>query len=152
MKKLQTLLAIAMGGVLLNSGLTASAQPSKPGRFTLEAELFQGAVDTVGGDTLASILARLKYGRSVAACGLVGGTNLDTTVLPFILRGVNLLGIDSVRCPTPRRIAAWNLLAATFPLPAFEALVRELPLAEVQAEADRMLAGGGRGRVVVRLP
>lgn len=129
----------------------AYAQPSKPGRFTLETEQFQGAVDTVGGDTLASILARIHYGGSVAACGLVGGPNLDTTVFPFILRGVNLLGVDSVRCPASRRVEAWARLAEALPAKAFDRFVREIPLEGVPAEAARMLEGGARGRVVVRL-
>jgi len=130
----------------------AYATPSKPGRFMLEGEVFQAAVDTVGGETLASIIARLKYGGSVAACGLVAGANLDTTVYPFILRGVNLLGIDSVRCPTPRRLEAWSRLAETFPLPAFKPFLHELPLAEVPAEAARMLQGGAQGRALVQIP
>jgi acrylyl-CoA reductase (NADPH) len=133
-------------------GRDAFATPSKPGRFLLEAERFQGAVDTVGGATLASILARLKHGGSVAACGLVAGALLDTTVYPFILRGVNLLGIDSVRCPAARRSAAWDRLARTFPAAAFAPWVREVPLAEVGVEAARMLEGGVQGRVVVRIP
>jgi acrylyl-CoA reductase (NADPH) len=130
----------------------AYATPAKPGRFVLATETFQAAVDTVGGDTLASILARLNYGGSVAACGLVAGANLDTTVYPFILRGVNLLGIDSVRCPAVRRKSAWERLFRTFPAAAFEPWVREVPLAEVGAEAARMLEGGAQGRVVVRIP
>jgi len=127
---------------------TALATPSKPGRFILEPEAFQGAVDTVGGDTLASILARTRYGGAVAACGLVAGANLDTTVFPFILRGVKLLGVDSVRCPTPRRKEAWARLMSDLPA-AFASLVRQVPLAGVQAEAEQMLAGAARGRVVV---
>ena len=116
----------------------------------LEAETFQGAVDTVGGDTLASILARTRYGGAVAACGLVAGANLDTTVYPFILRGVKLLGVDSVRCPTPRRKQAWARLMTDLPA-AFASLVRQVPLAAVQAEAEKMLAGAARGRVVVSI-
>jgi acrylyl-CoA reductase (NADPH) len=128
---------------------SAFATPSKPGRFVLEPETFQGALDSVGGETLASILARIKYGGSVAACGLVGGANVDTTVFPFILRGVNLLGIDSVKCPTATRQVAWNRLAQHIDLVA--PVVRELSLAEVPAEAGRMLEGGAKGRVVVSL-
>ena len=127
------------------------AQPSKPGRFVLEAETFAGAVDTVGGATLASIIARLKYGGSVAACGLVGGVDLDTHVFPFILRGVNLLGIDSVRCPTPARLAAWASLARSFPPALLEGLTREISLEQVVEEAEKILAGQARGRVLVKL-
>jgi acrylyl-CoA reductase (NADPH) len=129
----------------------AYATPARPGRFMLEGEAFQAAVDTVGGDTLASIIARLQYGGSVAACGLVGGANLDSTVYPFILRGVNLLGVDSVRCPTALRAEAWRRLATEFPLGLLERLVREVGLEEVPAEAERMLDGRARGRVVVRV-
>jgi acrylyl-CoA reductase (NADPH) len=127
------------------------AQPSKPGRFVLEAETFAAAVDTVGGPTLASIIARLKYGGSVAACGLVGGVELDTHVFPFILRGVSLLGIDSVRCPTPRRLDAWRTLATTMPPAALEGLTREISLEQVVEEAGKILAGQARGRVLVNL-
>ena len=127
------------------------AQPSKPGRFVLEPETFAGAVDTVGGATLASIIARLKYGGSVAACGLVGGVELDSHVFPFILRGVSLLGIDSVRCPTPARLEAWASLARSFPPALLEGLTREVGLEEVGVEAAQILAGHARGRVLVRL-
>ena len=129
----------------------AYATPSKPGRFILEPETFQAAVDTVGGATLASILARLKHRGSVAACGLVGGAPFDTTVYPFILRGVNLLGIDSAKCPVPERIEAWRRLAAWTQAGQLDSLVKEIPLEEVQAEAERMLAGGAVGRVVVKV-
>jgi len=132
-------------------GREALATPSKPGRFVLEAETFAAAVDTVGGPTLAAIVAGLKYGGSVAACGLVGGVEVDTHVFPFILRGVNLLGIDSVRCPTPRRIEAWAALARDVPAAVLEGLTREIGLAQVPDEAARILAGQARGRVLVNL-
>ena len=132
-------------------GRDALATPSKPGRFVLEPETFAAAVDTVGGPTLAAIVAGLKYGGSVAACGLVGGVEVDTHVFPFILRGVNLLGIDSVRCPTPRRLEAWTTLARDLPAAVLEGLTREIELEQVPAEAARILAGQARGRVLVRL-
>lgn len=125
--------------------------PSKPGRPILEAETFAGVVDTIGGPTLAALIARVAYRGSVASCGLVGGTDLDTTVFPFILRGVNLLGIDSVRCPTPVRQAAWESIAQRLPLAMFEQASREIALEQVPEIADELLAGQGHGRVVVNL-
>jgi acrylyl-CoA reductase (NADPH) len=79
----------------------------------LEGERWAGCIDSVGGNTLARVLAQMRYGRSVAAVGLAGGNKLDHTVIPFILRGVNLLGIDSVMCPIPRRLQAWRRLRQT---------------------------------------
>ena len=125
--------------------------PAKPGRPVLEAETFPAAVDTVGGATLANLLARVAYRGSVAACGLVGGTEVDTTVYPFIIRGVNLLGIDSVRCPTPVRLDAWRRIAKDLPPAVFEQASREIVLEEVPAVAAALLAGRGHGRVVVNL-
>ncbi len=125
--------------------------PAKPGRPVLEAETFPGVVDTVGGATLANLLARVAYRGSVAACGLVGGTDVDTTVYPFIIRGVNLLGIDSVRCPTPVRQQAWQRIARDLPLSIFERASREIALEAVPGVAAEVLAGHGHGRVVVNL-
>ena len=127
------------------------AQPSKPGRFVLEAETFAAAVDTVGGATLASIIARLKYGGSIAACGLVGGVELDSHVFAFILRGVSLLGIDSVRCPNPQRLVAWETLARDLPMAVLEGLTREIRLEQVVEEAAKILAGQAHGRVLVNM-
>jgi len=141
---------LALGAVRV-VGREEYATPARPGRFTLEAEAFQGAVDTIGGPTLASIIARLAYGGAVAACGLAGGTEVDTHVFPFILRGVALLGIDSVRCPALVRLEAWRRLALELPMELLDDSVRELGLEEVPAECARMLAGEARGRVVVDL-
>lgn len=132
-------------------GRSEYAAPSKPGRFVLEPEAFQGAVDTVGGATLASILARTAYGGAVAACGLAGGVEVDTHVFPFILRGVRLLGVDSVRCPTPVRKAAWEKLAREIPRETLEGFSRTIPLEGAVEEASRILAGGGNGRAAVRI-
>jgi acrylyl-CoA reductase (NADPH) len=125
--------------------------PAKPGRFVLEPETYAAAVDTVGGATLAAILARLNYGGSVAACGLVGGVELDSHVFPFILRGVSLLGIDSVRCPNPQRRAAWQTLAESFPAATLDLLTREIRLEQVVEAAAGILAGQALGRLVVNL-
>lgn len=123
------------------------AQPKRP----LDSERWAGCIDAVGGATLACVLTQLKYGMSVAACGLAGGNELATTVIPFLLRGVNLLGIDSVRCPLPRRQDAWNRLARDLPLAKLDAMTEEVRLADLPALADRILKGEVRGRVVVRL-
>ena len=124
---------------------------AKPGRPVLEAETFAGGIDTVGGATLAALIARIAYRGAVAACGLVGGNEVDTTVYPFILRGVALLGVDSVRCPTPVRTIAWQRIAKQLPLELFAGMSREVGLAGVPAIAAEMLAGQGHGRVVVNL-
>lgn len=124
---------------------------AKPGRPVLEAETFAGAIDTVGGATLAALIARIAYRGAVAACGLVGGNEVDTTVYPFILRGVALLGVDSVRCPTSVRTIAWQRIAKQLPLDRFAGMSREVGLAGVPAIAAEMLAGRGHGRVVVNL-
>jgi len=120
-------------------------KPTRP----LLAERWAGAVDTVGSNTLANVLAQIKYRGSVAACGLAGGNDLPTTVLPFILRGVNLLGIDSVMCPMEPRANAWARLARDLPLDKLDAIVSKVPLAEVAALAPRILKGELRGRTVV---
>ncbi len=108
-----------------------------------------GVVDTVGGEMLAGALRTLAYGASVAACGNAGGYELQTTVLPFILRGVNLLGIDSLPVPQARRIAVWNRLARDLPKSAIERTMRVITLAEARAKADEILAGRATGHTVV---
>lgn len=113
------------------------------------SERWAGAVDAVGGATLASILAQLKYGGSVAACGLAGGSKLDTTVIPFLLRGVSLLGIDSVMCPAGRRAEAWGRLGREMPAKALDALAEIVPLAALPELGPRILKGQTRGRIVV---
>lgn len=130
--------------VLPREQLAAAARP-------LESETWAGAVDTVGGAVLAGLLPRIGYRGCVAACGLAGGFELHTTVMPFILRGVTLAGIDSVMCPLPLRQAAWQKLAAELPLAQLEHLTREIGLLQVAEECDRMQQGHARGRVVVRL-
>lgn len=121
--------------------------PGKP----LESERFGGAVDTVGGAVLAGVLPRMAYGGSVAACGNAGGVKLETTVFPFILRGVNLLGIDSVMCPKEKRLLAWQRLARELPKPLLEATLQTASLEEVPVLAQAILQGRVRGRVVVKL-
>jgi acrylyl-CoA reductase (NADPH) len=114
-----------------------------------DKERWAGAVDTVGSQTLATVLAQTRYGGSVAACGLVGGNDLPTTVLPFILRGVSLLGVDSVMCPTERRVEAWNRLAQDLPTAQLEEMTAVEPMTRVSELAEDILAGQTRGRVVI---
>lgn len=121
---------------------------SEKGR-PLGKERWAGAVDAVGSHTLANVLAQTKYCGTVAACGLAQGMDLPVTVMPFILRGVTLAGIDSVNCPKPRRIEAWKRLASDLDIKHIELMMSEIPLSDVMATAKQQLAGQTRGRVVV---
>ena len=125
------------------------AEIAAPSKRPLDSERWAGAIDTVGSHTLAAILRALRYGGCVAACGLAGGADLPATVIPFILRGVSLLGIDSVRCPAQRRREAWARLAREAPMDKLDALTRVAPLGEVLALGPEILEGRVRGRVVV---
>ena len=127
------------------------AELAKPVARPLDSERWAGAIDTVGSTTLATLLTQLKYGASVAACGLAGGNDLPASVVPFLLRGVNLLGIDSVMCPADRRKAAWTRLARDLPLEKLDALTEVVPLGAVLDLGKKILKGGIRGRVVVDL-
>ena len=122
---------------------------AEPASRPLEGERWAACIDAVGGNTLARVLAQLKYGQSVAAVGLAGGAKLEHTVIPFLLRGVNLLGIDSVMCPKPRRVAAWQRLETELPLEKLEGMTTVAGLAEVPALAQRILKGEVRGRTVI---
>ncbi|MBL6852164.1 MAG: oxidoreductase [Alphaproteobacteria bacterium] len=117
----------------------------------LGKERWAGAVDSVGSKTLANVISQTSYGGAVAACGLAGGMDLPTSVAPFILRGVSLLGIDSVQMPKPRRIQAWNRLAEDLDLKKLAAMTRTIPLSGVRKAADDILAGKVRGRLVVEI-
>ena len=119
--------------------------PSKP----LESAPWAGAIDSVGSRTLATVLAQTRYGGAVAACGRAGGTDLPTTVAPFILRGVSLLGIESVRCPAELRAIAWSRLERDLPAERLDAITTVEPLSRVPELAAEILAGGIRGRVVI---
>jgi acrylyl-CoA reductase (NADPH) len=115
----------------------------------LEAETWAGCVDAVGGAMLARVLGQMKYGASVAAVGLAGGSSLPASVIPFLLRGVNLLGIDSVTVPYDRRVAAWGRVVRDLRMGKLEAMVRVVGLGEVPALGAAILQGGVQGRVVV---
>ena len=115
----------------------------------LEAETWGGCIDAVGGAMLARLLGQMKYGASVAAVGLAGGSALPASVIPFLLRGVNLLGIDSVLMPFARREQAWARLARELAPETLEAMIRPATLAEVPELGAAILRGEVRGRVVV---
>jgi len=115
----------------------------------LEAETWSGCIDAVGGDMLARVLGQMKYGASVAAVGLAGGAGLPATVIPFLLRGVNLLGIDSVMQPYDNRLRAWERIAADLPMDKLEAMVHPAKLADLPELGRAILKGQVKGRVVV---
>jgi acrylyl-CoA reductase (NADPH) len=125
------------------------AELATPPTRPLDRERWDGAIDAVGGVTLATILTQLKYRASVAACGLAGGNDLPTTVIPFLLRGVNLLGIDSVMCPSEPRVEAWKRLVRDLPLDRLDRMIEEIPLSQVAGLAPRILGGQLRGRTVI---
>ena len=122
---------------------------AEPAKRPLEGERWAACIDSVGGNTLARVLAQTKYCGSVAAVGPAGGSKLDHTVIPFLLRGVNLLGIDSVMCPTPRRIEAWRRLSADLPSERLESMIVPAALKDIPRLASEILKGQVRGRVVV---
>ncbi len=115
----------------------------------LQKELWAGAVDSVGSTTLANVLSQTVYGGAVAACGLAGGADLPGTVLPHILRGVALLGIDSVMAPHEKRMRAWQTLAKSLNPDHLAQMTRTEPMSALPALADDILAGRIRGRVVI---
>jgi acrylyl-CoA reductase (NADPH) len=135
----------SLGAAELIERAALAEKPTRP----LDRERWAGAIDAVGGNTLATILTQLNYRASVAACGLAGGSDLPASVLPFLLRGVNLLGIDSVMCPQAERFAAWGRLARDLPLARLDAMTQEVSLADLPALAPRILKGEVRGRIVV---
>lgn len=115
----------------------------------LEAETWAGCVDAVGGAMLARVLGQMKYAASVAAVGLAGGASLPATVIPFLLRGVNLLGIDSVMQPYANRLAAWSRIATDMPKDRLASMTTMATLADLPGLGADILAGKVRGRVVV---
>ena len=115
----------------------------------LESEMWAGCVDAVGGAMLARVLGQMKYNASVAAVGLAGGAHLPATVVPFLLRGVNLLGIDSVLRPYEDRLRAWGRIATDLPMDKLEAMIEPATLADLPALGAAILKGEVRGRVVV---
>jgi acrylyl-CoA reductase (NADPH) len=123
------------------------AGPPRP----LARERWAGGIDTVGSVMLANVLSMTRYGGAVAACGLAGGMDLPGSVAPFILRGVSLLGIDSVMCPLPLRREAWRRLAADLDRGKIAAMTAEIGLADTLEAGRRIVAGEVRGRIVVKI-
>ena len=124
-----------------------SEEPGRP----LQSQRFTAAIDGVGSTTLANVLAQTAWGGTVAAYGLAQGPDLPTTVLPFILRGVTLAGINSVECPTPLRERAWAALAAELDPALLDSMTTSVGLADALPAAERILAGEVRGRTVVEV-
>ena len=141
-----------LGDYLRSLGATSIVERAvleKPSGRPLDAERWAGGIDSVGGETLASVLRGTRYGGAVAACGLAGGASLPTAVYPFILRGVSLLGIDSVMCPKLQRLEGWRRLARDLPLAKLDAMTTVEPMSKVPELAQAILKGQIRGRVVI---
>jgi acrylyl-CoA reductase (NADPH) len=122
--------------------------PAKP----IAKERWAGGIDSVGSTTLANLLSMTRYGGAIAACGLAAGMDLPSSVAPFILRGVCLLGIDSVMCPIEQRRLAWSRLASDLDRAKLSEITHEIGLDEVVATGPKILAGQVRGRIVVKIP
>ncbi len=131
------------------SQIVARSDINEVTKRPLEAETWAGCIDAVGGDMLARVLGQMKYGASVAAVGLAGGMGLPATVIPFLLRGINLLGIDSVMQPYDNRVRAWARLAQDLPMNKLEAMIQPAVLADLPALGRDILKGQIKGRVVV---
>jgi len=144
MQESEYLTSLGADEVIDRAGLSGVPKP-------LAKERWAAAVDSVGSTTLANVLSMTRYGGAVAACGLAGGMDLPGSVAPFILRGVALLGIESVMAPKARRIEAWGRLARELDLAKLDAMTRTIGLAEVAAAAAEIIAGRIRGRVVVEI-
>jgi len=135
---------IGAAEIIDRNELSAAAKP-------LAKERWAGGVDSVGSTTLANLLSMTKYGGAIAACGLAAGMDLPSSVAPFILRGVCLLGIDSVMCPIEPRKAAWQRLASDLDRTKLSEITHEIPLDEVSEWGAKILAGQVRGRIVVKI-
>jgi acrylyl-CoA reductase (NADPH) len=117
----------------------------------LDKQFWAGCVDPVGGESLAAILSKIHYNGSVAVSGLTGGGNVPTTVFPFILRGINLLGIDSVYCPMEVRKPLWQRMASDFKPEVLESISKEISLEELPATLPLILQGQAKGRFIVKI-
>ncbi|MDK3074196.1 acryloyl-CoA reductase [Sedimentitalea sp. JM2-8] len=131
------------------SRIVAREEINETVKRPLEGETWAGCVDAVGGAMLARVLGQMKYGASVAAVGLAGGAALPATVIPFLLRGVNLLGIDSVMQPYDNRLRAWQRIASDLPMDKLEAMVQPATLTDLPGLGADILKGRVKGRVVV---
>ena len=132
------------------AGVIDRAELAAPGR-PLQKERWAAVVDAVGSHTLANACAQVRYGGAVAACGLAQGADLPATVMPFILRGVALLGVDSLMAPKALRVQAWGRLARDLDPALLERMVEEIGLPQVLEGAQRLMAGQVRGRLLVRI-
>ena len=128
-----------------------SRQTLQMGTKPLEKALWAGAIDPVGGETLAWLTRTMNYGGTIASSGLAGGTELKTTVLPFILRGVKLLGIDSVSCPMPARTEVWRRLAGDLKPAGLSTVAREIGFDDLPMAFDTLIKGNARGRFVLKI-
>jgi len=144
MQETEYLTGLGAAEVIDRAGLTGTPKP-------LGKERWAAGVDSVGSATLANVLSMTRYGGAVAACGLAGGMDLPGSVAPFILRGVALLGIESVVAPRARRVEAWGRLARELDLAKLGAMTRTIGLADVPHAAEEIMAGRIRGRVVVEI-
>lgn len=124
---------------------------SEAGKKPLLKEQWAGAVDVAGGDVLANILKTLQYGGSAACCGLVASPAFDATVLPFILRGINLLGVDSVNLPLEKKAATWKRLSGDWKIPQLEQLANDIDFAQLVPSLEAIANGQARGRFVLNL-
>jgi acrylyl-CoA reductase (NADPH) len=131
------------------SQIVAREELNETVKRPLEKELWAGCVDAVGGDMLARVLGQLQYGASAAAVGLAGGAQLPASVVPFLLRGVNLLGIDSVMQPYDNRLRAWQRVRADLPMAQLESMIQTATLADLPELGAAILKGQVKGRVVV---
>jgi acrylyl-CoA reductase (NADPH) len=145
MSEAHYLKSLGAAEVIDRNELSATPKP-------LAKERWAGGVDSVGSTTLANLLSMTKYGGAIAACGLAAGMDLPCSVAPFILRGVCLLGIDSVMCPIEPRKAAWARLARDLDRGKLAEITHEIPLGEVIATGPKILGGQVRGRIVVKIP
>ena len=136
--------SLGASSVVDRATLSATGKP-------LQKERWAGVVDAVGSHTLANALAQTRYGGVVAACGLAQGMDLPTSVMPFILRGVTLVGVDSVMAPLAKRQRAWDRLATDLDLELLEKMIIEVPLDGAIGKAHQLMAGTLRGRVVVKI-
>ncbi|MCG9754536.1 oxidoreductase [Shewanella insulae] len=136
--------ALGASEVIVRSELEQDSRP-------LEKQRWAGVVDTVGNKVLATALAQMQYGGSAAICGLAGGFALPTTVMPFILRGVNLLGIDSVACPIDKRVKAWEQVLELLPDSYYQQACQTIDLEQLGEYADKIVKGKVTGRVLVKV-
>jgi len=145
MQERDFLTGLGAADVLDRAGFAEKARP-------LGKELWRGAIDVAGGNTLANVLSQLSYGGAAAICGLAESMNLPTTVAPFILRGISMYGIDSVMAPIAKRKIAWQRLASDLDLKLLDELSFDLDFNDLPQAAEDILAGKIRGRAVVKLP